>query len=156
MFSSFSSFATENQNLKMKKISELFKKVNNTLTVKQTENYALYTIQAAEKFKQDPYVIAAIIIHESTVRNNAVSKGGDYGLMQVRWEVHKKNLMKKFPNIKKSSDMFDAKTNILYGTELFAECMSKSNDLKSGLLRYSGGSEKLASKVLNTLKELKN
>ena len=49
-------------------------------------------ISAGEKFGIDPKVIAAIIVVESSARPKAVSKGGDYGLMQVRWRVHKNDI----------------------------------------------------------------
>lgn len=139
---------------KAQKISSLFMKINPALTKTIADKYASYVIEAAEKFNQDPYVIAAIIIHESTVNNKAVSKGGDYGLMQVRWKVHEKSIKQRFPNVKKSKDIFDAKTNILYGTEIFSQCMAKTNDTKQALLKYSAGSNKLASKVLKTVKDL--
>ena len=139
---------------KSQKISSLFMKINPALTKTLADEYASYVIEAAEKFNQDPYVIAAIIIHESTVNNKAVSKGGDYGLMQVRWRVHEKSIKQRFPNVKKSKDIFDAKTNILYGTEIFSQCMSKTNNTKQALLKYSAGSNKLVSKVLKTVKDL--
>lgn len=143
-----------NKKSKAQKISSLFMKINPALTKTIADKYASYVIEAAEKFNQDPYVIAAIIIHESTVNNKAVSKGGDYGLMQVRWKVHEKSIKQRFPNVKKSKDIFDAKTNILYGTEIFSQCMAKTNDTKQALLKYSAGSNKLASKVLKTVKDL--
>ena len=104
--------------------------------------------------KQDPYVIAAIIVHESTVNAKAVSKGGDYGLMQVRYRVHEKAIKAEYPKVKKASDMFDARTNIFFGTRILSECAAKSKDLKGTLLRYSGGGEKVTAKVMKTVKEL--
>lgn len=143
------------QSQEARNISELFMKHNPKLTAKQAASYAGIVIEAAKKYNQDPYAIAAIIVHESTVRNDAVSKGGDYGLMQIRWKVHEKAIKQKYPNVKKASDMFDARTNIFFGTEIFAYCMSKSEDLKGGLMKYSAGSTKLTSKVLATVSELK-
>ena len=146
-------FACAAQSSKAKKISALFTRVNPSLSAKTADSYASLVIKAGEKYKQDPYVIAGIIVHESTVNNKAVSKGGDYGLMQIRWNVHEKAIKKDFPKVKKAKDLFDAKTNIFYGTRIFAECMSKSSSTRAGLLRYSAGSEKLANKVLATVNE---
>ena len=93
------------------------------------QNYADIIIQAGEKFKIEPYVIAAIIVHESTVNYKAVSKGGDYGLMQVRWKVHEKAIKAEYPKVKTAKDFFDPKTNVFFGTRIFSECAAKSKDL---------------------------
>ena len=95
-------------------IYALFTKVNPKLEPVNAKKYAEIVIEASEKFKQDPYVIAAIIVHESTVNNKALSKGGDYGLMQVRWKVHEKAIKQRFPKVKTAKDMFDARTNIMF------------------------------------------
>lgn len=140
---------------KLSKISELFTRKNPALSKSEANEYAKYVLEAASKFSQDAFVIAAIIVHESTVNRKAVSKGGDYGLMQVRWKVHAGDIKKRFPEIKSASGMFNARTNIMYGTEIFAQCMSKTGTLEKALMRYSSGSTKLTTKVLQTLRDLK-
>ena len=148
-------FAASKTDVREQRIQQLFTKHNPKLEAKTAKTYTGHVMDAAAKYKQDPYVIAAIIVHESTVNNKAVSKGGDYGLMQVRWKVHEKAIKKEFPKVRKASDMFDARTNIFYGTEIFTYYMKKANnDVKKGLMGYSAGSEKLTSKVLATVKEL--
>ena len=137
-------------------IYQLFTGVNPNLSQADAKKYAEIVIEAAEKFKQDPYVIAGIIVHESTVNNKAVSKGGDYGLMQVRWKIHEKAIKQRFPKVKRAKDMFDARVNIFFGTEIFRDCMNKSDDdFQKGLMRYSAGSTKLRDKVTATVKELR-
>ena len=141
---------------KARNIYALFTEANPGLAPASVKKYAEYVIEAAGKFKQDSYVIAAIIVHESTVNNKAVSKGGDYGLMQVRWKIHEKAIKQRFPKVRKASDMFDARTNIMFGTEIFADCMKKvNNDVPKGLMRYSAVSTKLRDKVMATVKELR-
>ncbi|MBR0257290.1 MAG: transglycosylase SLT domain-containing protein [Synergistaceae bacterium] len=136
-------------------IYALFTEVNPKLSGVDAKKYAEIILEAGEKHKIDPYVIAAIIVHESTVNNKAVSKGGDYGLMQVRWKVHEKAIKKEFPKVKKANDMFDARTNIFFGTEIFAYGYKKSgNDVRKGILRYSAGNTQLADKVMATVKKL--
>ena len=138
-------------------IYALFTEANPKLEPANAKKYAEIVLEVSEKFKQDPYVIAAIIVHESTVNNKAVSKGGDYGLMQVRWKVHEKAIKKRFPKVKNAKDMFDARTNIMFGTEIFSDCMKKSNnDVKKGLMRYSAGNTKMRDKVMSTLRELRS
>ncbi len=140
---------------KLAKISELFTRKNPALSKSEANEYAKYVLEAASKFSQDAFVIAAIIVHESTVNRKAVSKGGDYGLMQVRWKVHAGDIKKRFPEIKSAPGMFNARTNIMYGTEIFAQCMSKTGTVEKALMRYSSGSKKLTTKVLQTVRELK-
>ena len=91
------------------------------------------------------------------MNHKAVSRGGDYGLMQVRWRYHKDALRKLFPNAQYAHDLFDARVNIFYGTKVFSEYLRKANnDLRGGLMGYSAGGVKLTTKVLATVKELKS
>ena len=135
-------------------IYQLFTRVNPKLNAGTAKKYVDIVMAAGEKYKQDPYVIAAIIVHESTVNAKAVSKGGDYGLMQVRWSVHQKAIKAEYPKVKKASDFFDAKTNVFFGTRILSECAAKSKDTQGALMLYSGGGTKVTAKVLNTVKEL--
>jgi|GEM_PF-4962360 len=137
-------------------IYQLFTSVNPRLEQASAKKYAEIVLEAAEKFKQDPYIIAGIIVHESTVNNKAVSKGGDYGLMQIRWNVHEKAIKQRFPKVKRADDMFDARPNIFFGTEIFRDCMRKSDgDFRKGLMRYSAGNTKLRDKVTATVNGLR-
>lgn len=141
--------------VRSRNIYALFMSVNPKLSGSDAKKYTEIVFEACAKFKQNPYVIAAIIVHESTVNRKAVSKGGDYGLMQVRWSVHAKAIKQRFPKVKHGNDILDARTNIFFGTEIFSDCMKKSNgDVGKGLLRYSAGNTKLRDKVLSTVKML--
>ena len=108
-------------------------------------------ISAGEKFGIDPKIIAAIIVVESSAKPKAVSKGGDYGLMQIRWNVHKKDIQCRFPSIKAAEDLLDPSVNVQIGTEIFAR-YSQRNTLRGALLRYSGGNKTMAEKVLRLIK----
>lgn len=109
-------------------------------------------ISVGEKFGIDPKVIAAIIVVESSVRPRAVSKGGDYGLMQIRWKVHQKDIQRRFPAVKSAEGLLDPYTNVYIGTEIFARYASQRNTLRGALLRYSGGNKTMAERVLRLLK----
>ena len=151
----FANISEAAKDSRVKNITDLFTRANPALQEKRAERFAEIVIEAAKKFNIDPYVIAAIIVHESTVNANAVSKGGDYGLMQIHWKAHYKTLQQRF-NIKSSKGLFDARINIFFGTEIFADCMKKSStDEWGALMRYSSGSRKLATKVLATVQELR-
>ena len=139
----------------IRSIAELFCRYNKKLSTKQARQYAEYLLQAGEKFGQDPFVLAAMVVHESSANASAVSRGGDYGLMQVRWNVHKKRIMREYPSVKKANDFLDPKINIFMGTEIFTEYRaSVGPDLRAGLLRYSAGNKKLANKIFATVRDL--
>ena len=112
-------------------------------------------LEAAKKYGVDPKTIAAIIVVESSARPRAVSKGGDYGLMQVRWKVHKKDIQRRFPNIKKAEDLLNPYNNVMVGTEIFARYQSQRKTLREALIRYSGGNRVMANRVLKIVSKSK-
>ena len=125
------------------KISALFSKYNPA----QAEEIAELVRVTANDYSVNPNIIAAIIVHESGVRPNVVSKGGDYGLMQIRWRVHRR----AYSEIRTSAAaLFDPKTNIRIGTDIFIRYYTKKKTLRGALLRYSGGNNAHTRKVLNT------
>ena len=138
----------------MKSIAALLAHYNKKLSPEGAERYAGYILHAGEKFRQDPFVIAAMIVNESSARHDAVSRGGDYGLMQVRWRVHKNDITKKYPHIREASDMLDPKDNVMVGTEIFSRYRASAADLRGGLLRYSAGNRKLAQKIFSVMERL--
>ena len=128
---------------------------NKKLSAKQARQYAEYILQAGDKFGQEPFVLAAMVVHESSANASAVSRGGDYGLMQVRWNVHKKRIMREYPSVKKAKDFLDPRINIMVGTEIFTDYRAAAGpDLRAGLLRYSAGNKKLANKIFATVRDL--
>ncbi len=144
-----------NDSDRARNIYQLFTEANPRLQPKDAKNYAEIILQAGKKYKIDPYVIAALIVNESTVERTAKSRGGDYGLMQVRWKVHEKAIKKQFPKVKSAKDMFDPKINIFYGTDILAYCMKKAkNSVRGGILRYSAGNAELADRVISIVNRL--
>ena len=139
-----------------KSIANLLQRYNRNLNDQAALKYAGYILQACERFDQDPFVVAAMIVNESSARHDAVSKGGDYGLMQVRWRVHRKSIVKKYPHIKDAKGILDPEYNVLVGTEILARYCVAANNLRDGLMRYSAGNKKLADKVFAALKGLQN
>ena len=136
-------------------IAALLQKYNRNLSEEKACDYALYIIQASEKFKQEPFVIAAMVVNESSAKHDVVSKAGDYGLMQVRWRVHQKKIKKKYPHIIEASDMLNPKDNLLVGTEIFSTYHATAKqDVRGALLYYSAGNERLADKIFAVLSQL--
>lgn len=136
-------------------IADLLQRHNRTLSEEKADDYADYIIQASEKFRQDPFVIAAVVVSESSARPDVVSKGGDYGLMQVRWRVHQKKIKKKYPQITQPKDILHPEYNLLVGTEIFSTYHATANqDLKGALLYYSSGNRRLTQKVFSVIAQL--
>jgi hypothetical protein len=132
----------------IKAISHVFRQYNNKLDNTTASEYANIVKNASEKFGEDPFIIAALIVVESTVKANARSKYGDYGLMQVRWKVHKKKLTQKYPNIKTEKDMYKPLENITAGTEIFSSYRkSAEGDVIEAMKAYSGGGMSLWEKI---------
>lgn len=126
------------------KITELFMKYN----PKQAVEFTQIVREAGEKYKIDPNIIAAIIVRESGVRPTVISKGGDYGLMQVRYKVH-------CDKVKNANELLEPRINIFIGTQIFAQYFAQKKTLRGALLRYSGGNKTLANRVISTLGKLK-
>lgn len=124
-------------------ITELFMKYNKG----QAAAFVAIVREAGKEYEIAPEVIASIIVVESSVRPHVISKGGDYGLMQVRYRVHK-------DKVKNANELLDPKTNIFIGTKIFSQCYSQKKNLFDALVRYSGGNKKMAKKVLLVLKKI--
>jgi soluble lytic murein transglycosylase-like protein len=140
---------------KRKSIAALLQQYNKKLGDAQAYDYAVFIMQASEKFGQDPFVIAAMVVNESSARHDAVSRGGDYGLMQVRWRVHQKKIKKKYPHIENAKDILNPRDNVLVGTEIFSTYHATADrDLKNAVMYYSAGNKRLVEKVFAVLSKL--
>ena len=128
-------------------ITRLFKHYNRKLTITQLNTMTDSVIVSGTKYKVSPLVIASIIVRESGARPNVISKGGDYGLMQVRYKVHR-------DKVKSAKALLNIETNIDIGTRIFAGYYSRRKTLYGALYRYSGGNRTLAQRVLRTLHKL--
>ena len=142
-------------NVKQESIAAFLRRHNRGLTQEQVNKYAGLIIEACEKFGQDPFIIAALVVAESTGRSHVVSRGGDYGLMQVRWRVHQSMIRNRYPHITQARDILDPKYNLLIGTEIFTRYRARMNqDIRRTLVRYSGGSTRLADRVIRLAAQL--
>lgn len=128
-------------------ITRLFKHYNRKLTITQLNTMTDSVIVSGTKYKVSPLVIASIIVRESGARPNAISKVGDYGLMQVRYKVHR-------DKVKSAKALLNIETNIDIGTRIFADYYARRKTLYGALYRYSGGNRTLAQRVLRTLHKL--
>ncbi|MDT9763178.1 lytic transglycosylase domain-containing protein [Klebsiella quasipneumoniae] len=94
--------------------------------------YDQYFLDAAKKYNVDPRWLKAITAGESSWDQNAVSKAGAKGLMQV------------MPgNFLPGENPFDPKDNIMAGARVFSWAMQSANgDLDEALRYYNGGSRR--------------
>ena len=147
----------EDSEAQINAISHVFRQYNKSLDNATANEYANIIKSTSEKFGEDPFVIAALIVIESKVRPNARSRGGDYGLMQVRWRVHRRKLTQKYPAIKTEKDMFKPLENITAGTDIFSSYRkSADGDIVRAMRAYSGGGSALWEKVRVVLSQIKN
>ena len=96
------------------------------------KEYDQYFLDAANKYNVDPRWLKAIAAGESSWDQNAVSKAGAKGLMQV------------MPgNFLPGENPFDPKDNIMAGARVFSWAMQSANgDLEEALRYYNGGSRR--------------
>ena len=131
-----------------KTIAALLRRYNRKLGDKEAYDYANLIIQTCDKFGQDPFVIAALVVSESSARSDVVSRGGDYGLMQVRWRVHEKKIRNKYPHIAKAKDILNPKDNLMVGVEIFSTYHATAKqDVRGALMFYSAGNKRMTDKV---------
>lgn len=100
-----------------------------SLTGTAPAEYDQYFLDAAKKYNVDPRWLKAIAAGESSWDQNAVSKAGAKGLMQV------------MPgNFQPGENPFDPRDNIMAGARVFSWAMQSANgDLDEALRYYNGG-----------------
>lgn len=85
------------------------------LSDREVGEVALYITAAGQETGVDPYMIAAIMWHESRFINMPKNSTNDYGLMQVHWRSPAPWLNGLTP-----ASLMDPWTNILAGSRLLA------------------------------------
>ena len=124
-------------------VPALTKYVQKRSKVKLSEYQAHVIVTSAvsngNKLRVDPTLVLAVAEVESEF-NPRASNVNAYGLMQVIPYWHKDKI--------RSRDIRQARDQIAIGTEVLAEYISTSGSIRTGLKKYSGGSDKYATKVL--------
>ena len=127
----------------------VLRQYNPKLTVEQEQQMEKAIGEAGKKFNIPASLIKSIIVVESSARPRVISRGGDYGLMQVRWSVHHKDF-----GVSKEQ-LLESQTNIFIGTEIFARYYAQKKNVYAALVRYSGGNQSMANKVMKIWRRLK-
>ncbi|MDO9509198.1 MAG: lytic transglycosylase domain-containing protein [Thermovirgaceae bacterium] len=123
---------------KVQVIVSAFIRVNRSLDKATATSYAGHVIEAADRFGINPFMVASIIIRESTVKQNAHSRYA-YGLMQINWKAHRKGLKSAFNHIQTLDDLLQPRNNILAGTWIFSWYLKSSGgNTEKALAKYLG------------------
>jgi len=88
----------------------------------------------AQEKKINPFVVLAIISHESNFVANVKNNSGATGLMQIVTQVHH-NRFKPYGG---SHSALKPEVNIKIGTEILEECIRKMKSVRRGLRCYAG------------------
>ena len=129
-------------------IARFFREKNPRLSRETAKKYALTVVNAAREFGVDPFLVAGIIVKESTAKASAHSRGC-YGLMQVKWSVHRKSIPKAFPAIRSAEDLQKPENNIRVGTYMLANFLRRhGGKVDASLDSYKGSS---SSRYKNTI-----
>ena len=98
------------------------------------EQYRGFIDRAARQYGLDPYLIAAVIYHESGGNPKAVSRAGARGLMQVMPSTA------RGLGVSDPDQLFDPETNIQLGARYLSMMLSAfGNNLEHALAAYNAG-----------------
>lgn len=129
----------KDQRNRVKAIETYFVRKNPRVSQRNAAQYAQLIEEYASQYNLDPFLVASIMVKESTVKEKAVSKG-NYGLMQINWSANRPWIVKTF-SIRSTADLIVPSNNIRVGTYILASNIKKSRgDVDRGLDRYRGRS----------------
>jgi soluble lytic murein transglycosylase-like protein len=124
--------------------------------VSQAVTLDLVTIAhaAGQQIGLDPLLIIAVMAVESRFNPIAESVAGAKGLMQVIPKYH----IAKFREFGRDKSVFDPETNILVGSQILKEYLSRTGNLNAALQMYVGASsdekDAYTGKVMNEKQRL--
>ncbi|EJJ1409890.1 transglycosylase SLT domain-containing protein [Salmonella enterica] len=119
----------ENRNKKYEQPGQVNK------TFERSSKYNTYFEEAAKKYDLDPRLLKSVAAAESNWDQNAVSKAGAQGLMQVMPD-----------NFQPGENPFDPRDNIMAGARVMSWAKSKAGDDVEEMLRWYNGGKNRGSK----------
>jgi soluble lytic murein transglycosylase len=117
------------------------------LPARQQRRVAVAIVREAERNNVDPMLVVALIRCESSFNNYAVSHVGAMGLMQVMPDTGIYLADKAGFRLGRSTNLFDAETNIELGTAYLADLIRRFGSIEHALVAYNAGPG-LAKKIL--------
>lgn len=125
---------------RVKVMQRYFCAKNARLSSNDALRYAAVVERVSRAYGVDPFLVAAIIVKESTVRRTAKSYCS-YGLMQVNWDANKSWIRKKFPKVKGPRSLLHSGNNIKVGSYILKSALERSHgDVDRALNIYRGKS----------------
>lgn len=109
------------------------------LPVRQQRRVAVAIIREAQRNNVDPLLVIALIRCESSFNNYAVSGVGAMGLMQVMPDTGSYLADKAGYRLGRSTNLFDAETNIELGTAYLANLIERFGNIEHALVAYNAG-----------------
>ena len=98
---------------KTQAIEAYFLRKNPGVSKTNAAQYARLVEKWSSHYALDPFLVASILVKESTVKVQAVSKG-NYGLMQINWKANGPWIVKTFP-IRSTKELMEPSNNIRMG-----------------------------------------
>lgn len=90
------------------------------LSTERCFEYAFYMVAAGEETGVDPWLMAAVMWHESRFKNLSRNRTNDYGLMQVHWQKLNVRVGETWLVGLSRADLLDPQKNILAGARELA------------------------------------
>jgi soluble lytic murein transglycosylase len=118
------------------------------LTARQQRRVAVAIVREAQRNNVDPMLVIALIRCESSFNAYATSGVGAMGLMQVMPDTGTYLADKAGYRLGRSTNLFDAETNIELGTAYLANLIERFGSLEHALVAYNAGPG-LAKKILS-------
>jgi soluble lytic murein transglycosylase len=109
------------------------------LPERQQRRLAVTIVREARRNNVDPLLVVAVIRCESSFNNYAVSHVGAMGLMQVMPDTGKYLADKAGFRLGRSSNLFDAETNVELGTAYLADLIQRFGTVEKALVAYNAG-----------------
>jgi len=109
------------------------------LPVRQQRRVAVAIVREAQRNNVDPMLVIAVIRCESSFNNYAVSGVGAMGLMQVMPATGTYLADKAGFRLGRSTNLFDAETNIELGTAYLADLIERFGGIEKALVAYNAG-----------------
>ncbi len=122
---------------RLKTIETYFSRKNPRVSPQNVQRYARLIDEYSARYDIDPFLVASVVVKESTVKEKAVSKG-NYGLMQINWKANRPWIVKQL-SIRSTKELLIPENNIRLGTTILSSNIKKSRgDVDKGLDRYRG------------------
>lgn len=118
----------------MHQVVERIQELNGELSGEKAGEYAYLFLKYSSDYDLDVNMVLHIAFIESRFEETAVSRAGDYGLMQINWSAHKRNLLEMGVDKKR---LLDPEVNISYGCQLLSLFSKKAGSLYGVIRRYA-------------------